>query len=203
MNKINKEQIFLWTGIVAWVIFLLNLFVLAAVTPGYSHITNMVSDLGRIEAPYHKIINAVFILFGLLFLPAGLGFFVSVKRFTGRNNLAITIGILVAMLGVSFIFAGLYPLPDPRHFGYGISIVQIIIPFFLAWAFWKTQGARSFAFFHLVSFIIIVIMSFVLISIGAGSHGNIPNGGLFQRINMLIVFFWYMFTYYWLMTCKL
>jgi glucans biosynthesis protein C len=205
MNKIYKGQIFLWAGIVAWVIFLLNLFVLAAVTPDYSHITNMISDLGRIEAPYHKIFNATFILYGLLYLPTGLGFFYSVKWFTGRNQLAITIGFLVAMFSISPIFAGLYPLPDPRHSGYGIGdIVQLILPFFLALAFWKTQGARSFAFFHLMSFIIFIIISFILIAIRLIGHGNIPNmGGFIQRISILIVFIWYIFTYYWLLTSKL
>lgn len=204
MNNTSKEQIFLWAGAVSWIIYFLTVFVIGAVTPGYSLIANIISEMGKNEAPYHQILNAVTILYGFFVLTSGLGFFYSVKRFTGKNNLSIIIGILVAMFGTSCIFAGLFPMPDPRHTAFGIGNVQIIVPFFLALAFWKTEGARPFAIFHIVSLVIIIsvfISSAVAI---AGAHGNIPtNMGLIQRIIILIFFIWYIFTYYWLLTRKL
>lgn len=203
MNKINKEQIFLGAGIVAWIIFLLNIFVLAALSPGYSHITNAFSDLGRIEAPYHKIFNTVIILFGLLYMLTGLGFFYSVKQITGRKLLAIIIGICVALFGVSGVLAGFFPLPDPRHHGYHIGALLIFAPILLAWASWKTHGARPFAFFHLVTFIILVVIATVpLIGASAGDFA-MTHAGLIQRIYTLILFIWYILTYYWLTTYKL
>jgi hypothetical protein len=55
MNKTHKEQLFLGIGIAIMIIYLLNLFVLAALYPGYSHMIHLVSHLGTNYFPYHNI----------------------------------------------------------------------------------------------------------------------------------------------------
>lgn len=203
MNEISKEQIFLRAGAVSWIIYLLTFFVIAAMTPGYSHIADIISELGRNEVPYHEILNAVTILYGFLILLSGLGLFYSVKRFTGKNSLAIIIGILVAVFGTSIIFAGLFPMPDPLHNGYGMGTVQFVIPIFLAVAFWKTDGSRTFAISHIVFFIIFILVIIYNVVTVEINRGHIPpNIGLIQRISVLSIFIWYMFTYYWLLKRK-
>ena len=87
MNKIKREQLFLGIGFAIMIIYLLNLFVLAAISPGYSHMIHEVSHLGTTDFPYHNIFNAVIILLGLLYIPIGMGFYYSTKRITGRKLL--------------------------------------------------------------------------------------------------------------------
>lgn len=199
----KTEKLLLWGGIVSWIIYIPTVLVLAAITPGYSHVADIISMMGRHEAPYHQILNSVTILYGFLILTSGLGFFYSVKRLTGRNKLAMTIGILVGLFGISSIFVGLFPMPNPRHNAYGIGNLQVVIPFFLALAFWESEETRPFAFFHIVSFIIILLVFVSSAIVIAGSPGNIPsNMGLLQRIIILSIFFWYISTYYWFLTRK-
>ncbi len=200
MNKLNREKILLVIGIAIGVIYFLNLFVLAAMYPGYSHMRNWVSDLGRIEAPHHRIFNAVIALIGVLYLPAGLGFFYSVKRITGRKVLAVVIGVFVAVLSVNLFFGAFYPLPDPRHGGNGIWFLHFFTPLLLAWAFWRLKGSRYFTIYQLLSFILIVIIA--LIQMGAGGLVNQMNLGLVQRLQALILFTWFASTCYWMIRYK-
>ena len=200
MRKINSEQIFLGMGITAWIIYLLNLFVLAALTPWYSHMRHQVSDLGRLQAPHHQIFNSVIILIGLLYLPTGLGFFYAVKRITGKKLLAVLIGISVALISVGAFFAGFYPLPDPLHNGYNIMIIQLFIPLLLVWAFWKVPGTRFFVFYQLTLFALMLILNRTMT--GAFGLVNEMNIGLIQRLFVLSGMFWFTFTCYWLIRYK-
>ena len=161
MNKINREKIFLGIGIAGIILFLLILIVFGAISPGYSHIKHVVSLLGTAYFPYFNIFNAAIILLGLLFIPAGMGFYYSVKRITGRKVLAVVIGITVGIYSIHAFLAGLYPLPDPLHGFYGIAefIHSLTLPF-LAWAFWKIQRARFFILYQFISFILMIIAFF-------------------------------------------
>ena len=200
MNKINREQIFLGIGIACMIIYLLNLFVLGSISPGYSHMKHLASHLGTAWFPYHNIFNAVVILMGLLYILAGMGFYYSTKRITGRKVLAVVIAISVWAFSVNAFFAGLYPLPDPRHGGYNIALIHSLTPPFLAWAFWKIQGARFFIFYQLISFILMIIAFLIFSGVGGLISGT--NAGLMQRLQILVWILWFTYTCYWLIRYK-
>ena len=200
MNKINREQIFLGMGIACMIIYLLNLFVLGAISPGYSHMKHLVSHLGTAWFPYHNIFNTVIIVMGFLYIPTGVGFYYSVKRITGRQVLAVAIGISVGIFSISAFFGGFCPLPDPRHGGYNIGFIHILTLPFLAWAFWKIQGARFFIIYQLISIILMIIV--LLIMSGVGRLVNETNLGLIQRLQILVWIPWFTYTCYWLIRHK-
>jgi len=200
MPKINKEQIFLGIGIAIPIIYFLNLFVLGALYPGYSHMKHWVSSLGRIEAPHHEIFNAVVILMGLLSMLAGLGFFYSVKRLSGRTILATAIGISIALFGINALFGGFFPLPDPRHGAYGIGIAILFTPILLAWTFREFPGMRVFTFFQIAMCILIALIFFI--QAGLGDLVNKMNIGIAQRLYALIGSTWFIITCYWLIKSK-
>ncbi len=201
MNKINREKIFLGIGIAGIILFLLILIVFGAISPGYSHIKHVVSLLGTAYFPYFNIFNAAIILLGLLFIPAGMGFYYSVKRITGRKVLAVVIGITVGIYSIHAFLAGLYPLPDPLHGFYGIAefIHSLTLPF-LAWAFWKIQRARFFILYQFISFILMIIA--FLIMTGVGGLVNDTNAGFFQRLQLLVWILWFTYVCYWLIRYK-
>jgi hypothetical protein len=196
----NREPALLGLGIAIWVLYFLNLFVLAAMYPGYSHMRNWVSDLGRIEAPHHSVFNAVAVLLGALYLLTALGFSQSVKRITGRKTLSVVIGASVAAFGVNAFFGAFYPLPDPRHAGYGIGLLHVLTPVLLAWAFWGLSHWRLFTIYQSLSFALIVLIT--SIQMGAGALVNQMNLGLIQRLQALVLFTWFASTCYWLMRYK-
>ncbi len=200
MKKINFEQILLSLGIAITAIYFLNLIVLAALYPGYSHMRNYNSDLGRIEAPHHIIFNTVTIFIGLLRLLNALGFFYSIKRITGRKALATIVGIFVFVMGITAIFAGYYPSPDPRHGAYSIGLVHFFIQLLLVLAFWKIPDSSFFNIFQLLSFMILVII--MLVQRGIVGLINEMNQGLIQRLQAISFFTWYTFTCYWLLRYK-
>ena len=190
----NRERALLSLGIILTAIYFLDLIILAALNPDYSHMSNWVSDLGRIEAPHHEIFNVVGFLIGILFLLTGLGFFYSLHRITKRKVLAVFIGSFVSVFGINLIFAVLFPLPDPRHSAFGIGFLTFFAPILLAWACWRIPNSRAFAILQILSFILILLSSF-----GANAFTNSGYLGLFQRIQAVIIFGWLTYSCLWLM----
>ncbi len=201
MDALKREKILLVSGIAAWLVYLLNLLVLAALWPGYSHISNYVSDLGRSENPYHGVFNGAIILYGTLNLLTGLGFYYSVKRITRRKIISIVVGLSFALIGVGAYFAGIFPLPDERHSGYGIGLISYLIPLFLAFAFSRLKNARILVIHQILFFILFVLIFPITSGMGNGLI-NEMNMGLGQRLSVLFNIMWFISTIYWLMNYK-
>jgi hypothetical membrane protein len=202
MDALKREKILLGSGIAAWLVYLLNLLVLAALWPGYSHISNYVSDLGRTENPYNGVFNGAIILYGTLQLLTGLGFYYSVKRITRRKIISIVVGLSFALIGVSAYFAGIFPLPDERHSGYGIGLLSYLIPLFLAFAFSRLKKARIFIVLQILFFVLFVLIFPVTSGMEGNGLINEMNKGLGQRLSVLFTIMWFASTIYWLMNFK-
>jgi hypothetical membrane protein len=201
MDALKRERILLGSGIAAWLVYLLNLLVLAALWPGYSHISNYVSDLGRTENPYNGVFNGAIILYGTLQLLTGLGFYYSVKRITRRKIISIVVGLSFALIGVGAYFAGIFPLPDELHSGYGIGLISFLIPLFLAFAFSRIKNARIFVIHQILFFVLFVLIFPITSGMGDGFI-NEMNKGLGQRLSVLFTIMWFTSTIYWLMNYK-
>jgi hypothetical membrane protein len=201
MDALKREKILLGSGIAAWLVYLLNLLVLAALWPGYSHISNYVSDLGRTENPYNGVFNGAIILYGTLQLLTGLGFYYSVKRITRRKIISIVVGLSFALIGVGAYFAGIFPLPDELHSGYGIGLISFLIPLFLAFAFSRLKNARIFVIHQILFFVLFVLIFPITSGMGDGFI-NEMNKGLGQRLSVLFTIMWFTSTIYWLMNYK-
>ena len=193
----TRERILLALGICITVIYFINLIVLGALYPEYSHMSNWVSDLGRAEAPHHRIFNSVVLFTGILFLLSGLGFFYSINRITKRKVLATFICGFVAAFGINFFIAAIFPLPDPRHSAIGIGFLTFFTPILLAWTFWKISDSRAFAINQASSFIFIVLSTIV-----ASVFSNEMYSGLLQRIQAVVIFGWLAYSCFWLMQYK-
>jgi hypothetical membrane protein len=202
MDALKREKILLGSGIAAWLVYLLNLLVLAALWPDYSHISNYVSDLGRTENPYNGVFNGAIILYGTLQLLTGLGFYYSVKRITRRKIISIVVGLSFALIGVGAYFAGIFPLPDELHSGYGIGLISFLIPLFLAFAFSRLKNARIFVIHQILFFVLFVLIFPVTSGMEGNGIINEMNKGLGQRLSVLFTIMWFTSTIYWLMNFK-
>lgn len=200
MNKLTVRQKLLGLGICIPFVWFSTVIILGSLNPAYSYMSNWASDLGRIEAPHHVIFNSIIIFSGFLFLLTGVGLYYSVTHITGRNVLAVIIGSFVAIFGVNYFIAALFPLPDPLHSGYSIGMVMFNVPLLFIWAFCRIKGSRSFKIIQLFFYILILLINLILM--GVGGLANDMNKGLFQRIQALILYSWLAYSCYWLIKYK-
>jgi len=108
-NSKFLDRILIVSGIVAPVVLLLSVLISGNLYPGYSHLSQAISELGTQDVPHNAILNYV----GLV--PSGiLTFLFSLAMFRNlKGGPALLISsVCVALVGISRIAAGIFPC-DP------------------------------------------------------------------------------------------
>jgi hypothetical membrane protein len=101
----SRQRLFAICGIVAPILFTVLVAVESLLRPGYSQVSNYVSDLGT--GSYAIVQNVNFIVFGLLTLGFALGLHGALPAARGRTSKA---GVaLVSVFGVGVLLAGVFP----------------------------------------------------------------------------------------------
>ena len=164
------------------------MLVAASTWPGYSHATRYVSELGGPEAPHPRIFNYGIMLMGVVCTISSLGVLAAARRLGGRRAPGVLAAVCIALFGVAMVLGGMFPMPDPRHGGFGLGFAMVFAPLFLALAFAGRPGfsgllALLFACFALMVFTMTVMM-------GVGQLVTRANVGLWQRANALAMFPW-------------
>ena len=182
MTKDNIKLLLL-AGVAVPILYFGNLLINSLLYPGYSHVTQYVSELGAAEAPYAALFNGVIIVLGVVGVAAGLGFFFAVRRLGGNPVLAALAGLFISLWGVGTLLAGVFPMPDERHGGFGLAFAYQLSPLVLALALWKRRSLRGLCIFLLVIFMLTNV--FLAIMFGVGELVTRANVGLWQRGNAL------------------
>jgi hypothetical membrane protein len=183
-----REKTLLLAGIALPILYFGSILVSSLLYPGYSHVTQYASELGSATAKYPAIFNTGIVLTGLAAAVASFGFFFGVRDLTGKSLLAALIGLSLLLMGFSTVMGGLFPMPDPRHGGYGLGMALHLTPLLLPIALWKRRRLRGLNIFLLVMFV--VMLGFFAMMMGAGSVVTRANVGIFQRLYALTVFPW-------------
>lgn len=86
--------------------FLLVAFLIVALllTPGHDYISETISQLGARDRPHPEVVNAGFVISGLLILGFAIGIYLNL----GRSMAARIVGILIAINGVGIILTGAF-----------------------------------------------------------------------------------------------
>lgn len=89
----------------------LTVFVMSAalLTPGYSHITQTVSQLGAYDKPHPEVMNTGLAIYGLMIGAFGYG----LHRQLGASGSAKAIWILLSISGLGILMSGVFQT-DPR-----------------------------------------------------------------------------------------
>ena len=110
--KRSVQKVFAVCGFMGPILFTIVLFILGFFQPGYSHVTQYMSELGAIDAPNAIVMNAAgFSLLGFLIIAFGFGLDSGVND--SENWIIDKIGpTLIIVSGLAFVLVGFFPC-DP------------------------------------------------------------------------------------------
>lgn len=166
-------------GILVPVLYFGSILVSSLFYPGYSHVRQYASELGSASARYPMIFNSGMIAMGVATLVSLIGFHAALRRL-GANRIVIWLFVItLGAFGFSTVMAGLFPMPDPRHGGFGLGLAMLASPALLAAALWRVPEMRGLRMYLVITFIAALAL-FAIIS-GAGSFVRRSNIGAFQR----------------------
>jgi hypothetical membrane protein len=155
--------------------------------PGFSFLGTTASELGSDRSTRPWIFNAGAILTGIAALVASIGF-LRALRYLGTNPiLAWLTSVAVAATGLSSLWAGIFPLPDPRHGGHpSLLFAMISVPFVLAATLWSLGVSRALKVYFAATLVLLLVMFPVMMGMtGLDTHNY---RGLLQRVFALTVF---------------
>lgn len=181
-------------GIAAPLWMLIGVAWVASRFPGYSHKTQVMSELGAISRPTQRIqplVNNYPI--GILFSIFGVGLLLA---FPGELT-AIVTGILIVSHGASHIVAGIFPCdadlgvenPSPAqklHNIAGLVMYLSLLAACIVWALPSTVAPYWFRWYSLGS----AVVSIVFVYYMARALNGGRNIGLYQRLSYGILASW-------------
>lgn len=158
----------------------------AAFFPGYSFVRDVASLLGSDRAGHAVIFNAGIMTLGVLTLAAS-GAFVRAMLCAGtRPVLAALTGAVLAVGGVQSLWAGWFPMPDPRHGGHPVFMVaMLLLPLLIGASLWRRAG-RGLRVYLVANLVLLAAM--VPIMSGLIATDRAAYAGLFQRVFTLAIF---------------
>jgi hypothetical membrane protein len=153
--------------------------------PGYNLLINAASDLGSPSSSLPIVFNAGAIISGVLMILSTYGFAYGLQQFRVTPILVWLVSYAILLTGLSSIWAGIFPLPNPWHATNPMVIGLFLMPFIMAVALWKPSSLnlRIYLLANIVAFGLLAAIMSGTIPVDQGAYG-----GLLQRILALIAF---------------
>lgn len=192
--NIKIKQYLAICGIIAPLLFTIQLIIIGYYHPNYNHIIQYISELGAVNAPYANIKNTGLSIIGILIIFFSFGMY---EELNDKQTKSIILGSsLVFISGLSFFLIGFFPCdPDCINFttigivhGYLANTAQfplIIAPYFLLTNFKRNKKWHIIYYYSIVT-IILEIISFAVYK----SYIFEDYIGLLQRISFGIPILW-------------
>lgn len=154
--------------------------------PGFSVVGTTASELGSDLSRQPAVFNAGIMTLGVAGLVASYGYLRAFRRLGTHAALAWPTSLAIAMNGVQTLWAGYYPLPNPRHGGHPAFVVfMLALPALLAASMWRL-GSRPLRAYLLANLALLAAMVPVMTGrTGLDTHAY---RGLVQRVFTLAIF---------------
>ncbi len=191
-----KNKVLMLCGILAPVVYVITVILGGFLRPGYSHVSQAVSDLIATGAPNKSLLDPLFALYNLLTIAFGLGLFQHVR--SDHQNRGKVVGTLGALCLVAEGIFGLITLFFPEDLGgmsttisgtgtmhivfAGLSSLTTMLTILLM-SFWfrNSPRLRGYGLYSFIS-VIAVFLSGGLAAVSVAN--NSPVGGLVERITI-------------------
>ena len=154
--------------------------------PGYSFLSMDASTLGSDLAIYPPIFNIGAIITGIATIIASIGFLFALQHLGTNPFLTWLTSIAITLNGLGSLWAGFFPMPDPRHGSNPFTVGIFLFPILLTITLWKHSKAGAIKIYLIVTNLLFI----GLIPIMSGISGINTQGyqGLLQRIAVLVFF---------------
>jgi hypothetical membrane protein len=155
--------------------------------PDFSVLSTTASELGSDRSSRPWILNAGAILTGIAAVVGSIGLLRALRRLGAHPIVAWLTLLAVAGTGLASLWAGIFPLPDPRHRGHpSLLVATLAVPFVLSFALWRLGVSRAIKAYLVATIALLLVMFPIMMRmIDLDMH---TYGGLLQRIFALTVF---------------
>lgn len=185
-KPVNNLRLLAISGVIAPFLFTITVVILGLLRPGYSHVSQAISELGEVGAPNAAIQNANFVVFGLLSIAFAVGLHKGIGDGRGSKIGPALVGSFGA---VGAIGAGLFSLPSPLHEPLSVIgfISLIIATLVISRRLKQDVRWQSYRAYSLITGGIAVVLFVVLVF---GRSNDSPYFGALQRIFLTPLFLW-------------
>jgi len=183
LMSVSEQRLFALGGVIVPILFTGVVIIVGLLHPGYSHVSQTISELGEVGAPYATIMNANIGVSGLLFIAFAYGLHKGIGDGKGSK-----VGpILVAISGGFRIGVAVFPLPSPLHMPIAVAgfITIMIAPLVISRRLKQDSRWQGYRLYSLATGVTAVILFLALL---AGQGG--PWYGALQRIFLAPLFIW-------------
>jgi hypothetical membrane protein len=190
-----RNQFLKWSslgGVVGPILFVVTFTVAGFLRPGYSPVYQAVSDLGVGDNGW--ILNASLVILGLLISGFAISFYRTVRPEAGPA-LRFVIALLIALVGVGFALAGIFPETTPMHWVLSAPLVFLGAPlaFFTSGLLLRDDRAwRGWAIYSLIaSLATVVLIPILFYTFSPSTPPSAQVGGLMERVVFIEILAWY------------
>lgn len=184
-----KEKVLafaLGCGIMVPMLYFGNQLLAAPFFPNYSFLSMDASLLGSDLAIYPAIFNIGAIITGIATIIASVGFLLALQQLATNPLLTWLTALAILLNGLGSLWAGLFPMPDPRHGDNPFAVGIFLFPLLLTFTLWNHRNARLIKIYLIITNLLFI----ALVPIMSGVSGINTQGyqGLLQRIAALVFF---------------
>lgn len=182
MNSLTR--VFLFAAITAPFCYFLVQLLAAPFYPSYDFVRLAASDLGSPVSSFPALFNFGAMLGGLVMVLGAYGFWRGFQNTRTSRVMIYLVCTAVVLVGLSSLWAGIYPLPDRKHAENPFALFGLLpMPFLIAIAFWQHPKAR-------VILILPVLLLFAMMPLMSGliAIDRAAYDGLLQRLLALASF---------------
>ena len=179
-----------------WPVLFVLLFTLAGfLRPGYSAVSQAVSDLG--VGPMAWLLNVPAVILGLVMIALAIGFFQATRPILSRAW-RWTAAILIALPGFGYVVGGIFT-EDPAtllvHWVVGamLGLYFPVITFFVVGLLLLTHRVRGYGIYSLiaaVTTIAAIVVTSLAFAPGSALYG-LQVAGLAERVDLVVILSWY------------
>jgi hypothetical membrane protein len=127
--------------------------------PGYNFVTQSASELGSNRSNRPAILNSGAMLTGLAIVIGAFGIRGRLRVLGTPAAIAWVLFVALISAGAGGLWAGSFPLPDPRHNPRWIGAGTFLLPLLFAAAFWKSDrggGTRRYLIANAIVFLLLI-----------------------------------------------
>ncbi|MDV3292808.1 MAG: DUF998 domain-containing protein [Nitrososphaerales archaeon] len=178
-------------GVIAPISFTVIVIILGLLNPSYSHLSQGISELGAVGAPYAIVQDANFLLTGSLIIA----FAVGLQKGIGDGQGSKIGPVLLALDGgFGAVGAGIFPLPSPLHTPLSaIGVISLVIaPPFISRRLKRDFRWQSYRSYSLATGMVVVMIFLLFLFTGlfVGQDVLEPWMGVLQRMLLAPLLVW-------------